>query len=225
MRSPIHPITGALVAATLSLAAGSTFAQAISAKVGTDGAGVELEYGIASHFGARLGIDGGSISHTIDKTSVVYDGRLRFSNVQALADWHPFAGSWRVSAGLVYNDNKVDLTARPSSGTLKINGNTYQAASVGSLQGTLSFTKVNPYIGTGWGISPRGHGFFGTFDLGFQWQPNNVSLTGTCGPAIQGTALCTQLGADVAAEQARLQDQTHFLRLWPVTQLGIGWRF
>jgi hypothetical protein len=225
MKTAIHPIVRGLVGAALSLAAASVFAQAIAAKIGTDGAGGELEVGIASRFGARIQIYGGTLSHTINKTSVVYDGKLKFSNVQAMGDWHPLGGSWRVSAGVVFDDNKVDVTGRPSSGTFAINGNTYPAASVGSIQGKLTFNRVSPYFGTGWGISPRGKGFFGSVDLGFRWAPNHVQLTGTCGPAIQGTPLCTQFQTDVAAEQANLQDQTHYLRLWPVGQFGIGWRF
>jgi hypothetical protein len=217
--------TGAFVAALFSVAVGAVSAQAVAPKVGTDGAGLEFEYGIARYFGARLEINGGTLSHHVNRTNIDYEGHLHFSNVQALGDWHPFAGAWRVSTGLVYNDNKIDLNAAPSTGTLTINGNSYPAGQVGSLQGTLSFPKISPYLGIGWGISPRGKGLFGSIDLGVQYQANHVSLTGTCGPAIQGTATCTQLQSDVAAEQLRLQDETRAFRFWPVTQIGIGWRF
>ncbi len=225
MRAPIHPIVPALCGATLSLAASSVFGQAIAAKVGSDGAGGELEVGIGSRFGARLQVYGGVLSHTINKTNIVYDGKLKFSNTQVMADFHPLAGSWRISVGMVYDDNKVDLSARPSSGNFTINGHSYPAASVGSLQGSMTFSHASPYIGTGWGISPRGRGFFGTIDLGFRYAPNHVSLIATCGSAIQGTPACSQLTADAAAEQSRLEDQTHYVRLWPVGQFGIGWRF
>jgi hypothetical protein len=225
MRTVTRLIVFVLAGATLSLAAAGAFAQAIAAKVGSDGAGGELEVGIASRFGARLQIYGGVLSHTIDKTNIVYDGKLRFSNTQLMADFHPLAGSWRLSIGLVYDDNKVELNARPSSGTYTINGHTYPASSIGSLQGSMTFSHTSPYIGTGWGISPRGRGFFGTIDLGFRYAPNHVSLVATCGTAIQGTPACTQLTADAAAEQSKLEDQTHYVRLWPVGQFGIGWRF
>jgi hypothetical protein len=225
MRTAIRLIVHALAGATLSLAAASAFAQAIAAKIGSDGAGGELTVGIASRFGARLQVYGGVLSHTINKTNIVYDGKLKFSNTQAMADFHPLGGSWRLSVGLVYDDNKVELNARPSSGTYTINGHTYPASSVGSLQGSMTFSHASPYIGTGWGISPRGRGFFGTVDLGFRYAPNHVSLVASCGPPIQGTPACTQLTADAAAEQSRLEDQTHYVRLWPVGQFGIGWRF
>jgi outer membrane receptor protein involved in Fe transport len=218
-------IVKALAGAALSLAAASSFAQAIAAKVGSDGAGGELEFGIARRFGVRFQAYGGVLSHTINKTQIVYDGKLKFSNEQVMFDWHPLAGSWRLSAGLVYDDNKVDLTARPSSGTFTLNGHSYPAASVGSLQGSMTFSHVSPYLGLGWGISPRGRGFFGTIDLGFRYAPNHVLLTASCGAAIQGTPVCSQLAADAAAEQSHLEDETHYVRLWPVGQFGIGWRF
>ena len=211
--------------AALGASGGAALAQAVALKGGTDGVGVELEYGISPHFGARLQLDGGSISRHLNKTTVDYDARYRFTNAQALIDWHPLAGAWRLSTGLIYNGNKLDLNATPSGGTYTLNGTAYPAAEVGALQGTLDYTKVNPYLGTGWGISPGGHGFFGSIDLGVQWQPQHVSLQVTCGASIVATPACTQLAADALAEQARLQDQTHVLRLWPVLQLGIGWRF
>jgi len=225
MNDRYSAVVRALTGILLALGAIPAMAQAVALKAGTDGAGVEFEVGISPQLGVRLQLDGGSISHHLNKTNVDYDARYRFSNAQALVDWHPFAGAWRVSAGLVYNGNKFDLNALPSAGTFTINGNAYPSASVGALQGTLDYSKVNPYFGTGWGISPKGHGLFGSVDLGVQLQPQHVSLNVTCGAPILGTPACSQLAADVAAEQARLQDQTHVLRVWPVIQLGIGWRF
>jgi hypothetical protein len=214
-----------LFAGALLLAETSAWGQALAVKAGTYGAGLELEYGLGAHFGARLQLDGASISHRLNKTSVEYHGHIRFQNALALADWHPFADSWRMSAGLVYNNNRIDLTGAASNGTFRINGTTYPAASVRSLSGTLDFRKVAPYLGTGWGISPRGAGFFGSIDLGVLWQPQNVSLIATCGASIQGTAACNQLQSDTAAEQANLQDRTTVFRWWPLLQVGIGWRF
>ncbi len=230
MRAPAqktaaHRTMRGLLAACLSLAAGVASGQGIALKAGTDGAGLELQYALGDHFGARLQVDGGTVSHNLTESSVDYHARLRFSNALALADWHPFGGIWRVSGGVVYNKNKFDLTGQPSSGTFTLNGNTYPAAEIGSLQGRLSFNRAAPYAGTGWGTSPHGHGLYGSVDLGVQFQPNHVSLTAVCGTAIQGTATCTQLGTDVAAERVKLQDKTDRLRYWPLAQVGIGWRF
>jgi hypothetical protein len=225
MKSALRSLQEVLAALLLTLAAASAYGQAVAVKAGTEGIGLEFELGLSEHFGARLQLDGGSISRHINRTDVDYDARLKLSNALALADWHPLAGSWRISAGLAYNNNKFDLAGTASGGSFTINGNTYPAASVGSLQGSLDFTRLNPYVGTGWGISPRGHGLFGSIDMGLLYQPNHVSLAVACGSAIQGTPACSQLAADVAAEQARLQNQTHSVRYWPVLQLGIGWRF
>ena len=54
MRTVTRSIILVLAGVTLSLAAASASAQAIAAKVGSDGAGGELAIGIASRFGARL---------------------------------------------------------------------------------------------------------------------------------------------------------------------------
>lgn len=220
------------VAAAVALAASGAGASpwpavspGIALKAGTEGAGLELELGLDERFGARLQVDAGALSHHLNKTDVDYSGHLHLMNVLALLDWHPFGGAWRLSPGLVYNDNRFDLTGQATGGTYTLNGTAYPAASIGSLQGSLGFTRINPYLGTGWGVSPRGRGLYGSVDLGLQYQPSHVSLAATCGAAIAGSAACAQLAADTAAEQARLQDRTHNLRFWPVIQLGIGWKF
>jgi len=199
----------------------------ITGKVGTLGLGAELNVAFSDSFGARLGLNAFTYKYNANSSSVNYDFKLQLQTVSALADWYPFEGSFRTSAGLFYNNNKTTLNAVPGTSGYTINGVTYTATDVGSLQGTMAFNKVAPYLGIGWGnpvAKDKGWGM--TTDIGvlFQGSPK-TSLVATCGTAIAGTPTCTQLQSDAAAENTKLETDLKKFKLWPVISIGISYQW
>ena len=81
--------------------------------------------------------------------------------------------------------------------------------------------SVAPYLGIGYGnVWTKGVNFY--FDLGVMFQGSpKASLTANCGPSIAGTATCTALQNDVAAEQQRLEDKLKKFKYFPVANIGI----
>jgi len=200
----------------------------VTGKIGTLGLGAELDIALTDSLGARIGLNSYSYQYNADSSTVNYDFHLKLQTVSALADWYPFDdSSFRTSIGVMYNNNKVSLDGQPTGGTYTINGNTYSSTDVGSLQGTMSFNKVAPYIGIGWGKpSPTGRGWGMTTDFGvlFQGSPK-TSLVATCGSAIAGTTSCTQLQSDTAAENTKLQNDLGNFKFWPVASIGISYQW
>jgi hypothetical protein len=200
---------------------------AVTGKIGTLGLGAELDLGLTDSLGARIGLNAFNYNYNTTSSTVNYDFNLQMQTVSALADWYPFEGSFRTSAGLMYNNNKVSLGGLPTGGTYTINGQTYPAADIGSLQGEMSFNKVAPYIGIGWGnpaAKNKGWGF--TSDIGVLFQGNpKTSLVATCGTAIAGTSNCTQLQSDTAAENTKLQSDLSNFKWWPVVSIGISYQW
>lgn len=200
----------------------------VTGKIGTLGLGAELDIALTDSLGARIGLNSYSYQYYANSSTVNYDFHLKLQTVSALADWYPFAdNSFRTSIGAMYNNNKVSLNGQPIGGTYTINGNTYSSADVGSLQGEMSFNKVAPYIGIGWGKpSPTGRGWGMTTDFGvlFQGTPK-TSLAATCGSAIAGTTNCTQLQSDTAAENTKLQSALSNFKWWPVASIGISYQW
>ena len=216
----------ACAAFVLAAAAAPAGAQSIAVKGGTTGIGAELGYGLSPMFGLRANLMGGSLSRDEEDSGVRYDGKVKMNSGALLLDLHPFSGTFRLSAGLVYDNNKFDGTAVPVSGTVEINGVPYPAAAVGDLRAAVRFEKTAPYLGLGWGSSPKSSGgFFFSVDIGAFLSKPSATLTGNCGPALVGTAACDQLQADIRAEQAELQDSLDDIKAWPVLTLGIGYRF
>lgn len=214
-----------LLAVTALVGAGLTHAQSVAVRVGTTGAGLEVGSALSSRLGMRVHLLGGSISHDLTESGIRYDGKFKMSNGSLLLDLHPFAGSFRISGGLTYNNNRIDATATPEAGFIEISGVRYTAAEVGRLHADLRWDKASPYVGIGWGSSPvGGRGLFLTTDLGVLYQTPTVSLTGVCGPALPALA-CQQLQSDIRAEEAQLRNDLADVKWYPVLSLGIGYRF
>ncbi len=199
----------------------------VTGKVGSLGAGAELSFGRSDYFSARIGLNAFTYNYNHTSSTVNYDFKLQLQTISALADWYPFAGRFRTSAGLMYDNNKATLGGNPTGGTYTLNGTTYSAAQVASLQGTMAFNKVAPYLGIGWGnpvSKNKGWGLVSDVGVMFQGKPT-TTLTATCAAAIATSPTCTQLQADTAAENAKLQDDVKNFRWWPVVSVGISYQW
>src|SRR3954467_8602934 len=164
----------AIMAATALLAC--TIANAdtsIGLSAGTLGGGVELAHAFSERLGIRIGANGLKHDSTETYQSVDYDTKLKLATGELLFDWFPFANNFRISAGAMYNGNKLTLSGKPSPGNYTINGTPHPASDIGSLDGNVDFTKAAPYFGLGYG-RPVGRGFSLTADLGvlFQGSPH-----------------------------------------------------
>jgi hypothetical protein len=187
----------------------------IGVRAGTLGLGVEVSYPISQRFGLRLNADSYKYSRKYNQDNIDYDGKATLKTASLLADFYPFANNFRLSAGPVYNGNKLRLSTPNTS--LTINGALYQA----SLDGEVDFRKVAPYAGIGYG-RPIGAGLSLTFDLGvvFQGSPK-ATLNGTCSPA----PACTNFQGDLKAQEASLNDKIKDFRYYPVVALGLAYTF
>jgi len=204
------------------VAAGSAGAAGVGVRAGTTGVGGDIGWGIAPTLSARVGYSWlNNYSVDVSTTDVTYNGKLNLSNLSGLLDWSPL-GPFRITAGIVGANNKLDVTGVPTNGTFTINGATYQASDVGNLSGTVKpANRVAPYLGFGYGnVAGAGVNFY--FDIGvmFQGSPKST-LTANCGPTLNA-GQCTQLQTNVAAEQQMLDDKLSKYKYYPVASIGIS---
>jgi hypothetical protein len=219
-------ITGAGIALAAAIAlVPAAQAQSLTARAGSNGLGSEIGVGLGSMFGVRANLLGGSLSRDEIRSSIHYEGTLKLSNGSLLMDVHPFAGRFRLSAGAVINNNRLDANGRADGGTIDINGVSYPADAVGTLQAGVRWDRANPYMGLGWGAAPQASpGFFFSADVGAFYMRPTATLTGTCGPALP-VAACTQLQSDIRAEEQQFRDDINKYKLYPVLSIGVGYRF
>ncbi|MDE2089952.1 MAG: hypothetical protein KGJ12_08025, partial [Gammaproteobacteria bacterium] len=113
---------------------------ALTVKAGTLGVGVDLGGSVVP---GVLNLRGELNGYTYDKYSftssnVNYNTKLKLQSAGMLADWYPFQGSFRLTGGLYYDNNKLDLNATPTNGSYTINGHSYTSQQVGNLAGRVS---------------------------------------------------------------------------------------
>lgn len=193
---------------------------AVGLTAGTLGAGLNLGLNFSPAFGLRLGANGYNRNYNTTSGQVRYDGKLRLQTVEVLGDWYPAPGGFRLTAGLMANGNKFNLTGQPSGGSYTFNGRSYTAAQAGTVVANVDFRSTSPYVGLGYGGGSGGKGLYFTSDVGvlFQGTPQ-VGLTAT------GAAANPALAGDLAAEQAKLADDLKNFRYYPVLRIGFGYRF
>jgi hypothetical protein len=205
----------------LALAEGNI---ALTGKVGTLGFGAELNLRLSDS--AQLRFAGGGYNWYANSTEddIEYDATWRTRTLAVIGDFFPIQDSvFRISLGLFYNGNRLDMTAEPdgSGGTYEIGNNSYPATAVGKLKGELTFNKAAPYIGVGWGnafAKSSGWGF--SLDVGALYQGNpKLRLKSAACNAVPGCP------ADLAIEEKNAEDDLHGYRWYPVVTAGAVYRF
>ncbi len=139
-----------------------------------------------------------------------------------LLDWHLLKSAFRLSGGLVLNQNKLDLTSRTDDDLFIIDDVAYSREEVGDLAGRVDFNAISPYLGIGWGDAVGENSrlsFF--FDLGilFQGSPQ-VELNAT-GPIASDAGFRRHLNR----EEKEIEDETEKFTVYPVIALGITYKF
>jgi len=199
---------------------------AITGKLSTLGPGLELTLPIKDSFNGRFGFNTYNYRYSTTESDIDYRAKLRLQSVSLLGDWFPVIGvGFRVSSGLLYNNNKLEMTAKPAV-AYPIGGKTYTAADIGSLSADVTFGKVAPYIGIGWGNAvAKANTWNFVADLGVLYQNSpKVKLVVTCGAALTSTQ-CNELQNRAANEQADLQDAIGRFKWYPVVSIGASYKF
>jgi hypothetical protein len=221
MKKLIAPALGLAIA---SLAFSAQAADvAVAAVIGTTGFGAQVSLPLSDELHARFGINGASKSENRSVNGVSYDLDLKLKSFDALLDYYPSASNFRVSAGLVFNGNKFNGSARPGSASYVFNGRSYPTATVGQVDANVDFRGTAPYLGIGWGNgskTEKGWSFTSDFGVMFTGEPDATLTSRNCtGP------LCVQLASDILVEQTKLRDDLNSFKYFPVLRVGVSYRF
>jgi len=195
----------------------------VALKLGTLGVGVDYEHFFTDKFAVRLNVNG--LTYTKNKTikGIPFHAKLTLLTAGILADYHPTGNSFRISGGLYYNGNKLDINAKTTaSKSLTVNGTTYTNTAKVSVNGKIDFQKADPYVGVGWS-STELQGWHFTADLGVMYHGTpKVHLTGKSN--LTGAAK-NKFNSDVENERVKIYNEAKDYKFYPVISIGIEKKF
>lgn len=199
---------------------------AIVPKAGTLGLGVDLVGEIIPQLNGRVGIGDLGINVEVSSDRIDYDGDVNLGGIPLLLDWYPAKSGFRLTGGLVINNNEVDLDAQSSDRdrTITIGDREFTVNDVGDIEGDVEFNDIAPYIGIGFGnhVKPGRQWAF-TVDLGIMFQgAGDVSLKAN---NASQAALDLGLNAQLEREEDDIQDEVDNFKVYPILQIGVSYQF
>jgi hypothetical protein len=187
---------------------------------GTLGMGPGVALNLNPHVGLRADIEGLAFSTSLNVDGGRYDGRLKLLQGGLYADLFPFASSgFRVSAGVLFNDDSFDAHAVPNSLGNYVIGNNYVPAVGPAPEANITLPRAMPYIGIGYGHHRPTRGFGVAVDLGVAYGRPRVSYSV---PSVYQAFISPQ---DIALEEQQLNDKVNKYRIYPVAQITVTYRF
>jgi hypothetical protein len=210
----------AAIAGFATMLAGTAHAHEIYGNIGTEGLGIGYGYALGSRDNVRAEFNGFSLSHGIDAGGVHYDGHIKFAHGALYGDFFPAPGMvpFRITAGVLIGDDNFSGDATSMSGTYTINGVTVPSDDA-TITAKLKYPTVRPYLGIGFGHTPKAKGLSAFFDAGVAFGKPKVEYNV---PA----DIVAAVGQDnVNAEEQQLQDKANKLRFYPIVKVGITYRF
>jgi hypothetical protein len=211
----------ALTVALLCLPASTVLAegQAIALKVGALGVGAEYTHDLTERIALRGALYGSEYGFDVTESGIRYDADVVWDSVVAGVDFHPLRSALRLSAGLMKNDNRLELTSRPT-GNVTVGDTTYSAEEAGTLLGRVGADDTATFIGVGWDWSRDKRLFGMSLDLGLVDQGDpTVTLQGT--GTLFGDPAFQQ---DIDAEISQIEDEIDYGAV-PFLSVGFQFRF
>ncbi len=215
-----RPVLLLIIATAALSSAAHAENNAVAAKIGFLGLGVEYTYTLNERVAFRGGINGARLGFDAVESNIDYDFDLIWDSISAGVDFHPLKGPFRLSGGLLINDNGLDAQSRLAS-SIDVGGTTYTPAEVGTLRATIGFKSTAPFFGLGWDWSRDKSKFGLAFDLGIVKQ-GSPRLTLVADGTLVGDPAFED---DLAAETLELQDALDGFDLYPFATLGFVFKF
>lgn len=213
-----HRLVAACALAVLGLSA--AHAGEIYTGLGIPGVGLGYAQPLSERFTLRGDVFTlGSREKTTVESGINYAGQYKLHRAALLADWFPFAGSFRFTGGAAFNNYKLSLDANGAGGSITIGDRTYTTTAADGLNVQIKFPSTTPYLGIGWGHQ-SGTGLRFSADIGAAIGRATVT-------AVPRGQLAAQadIQANIDKELVDLRDGVGKVRAVPQLSIGIGYSF
>lgn len=192
---------------------------AVGARIGLLGLGLEYSYRFNDRITVRTGLNGSGLGFNETESGIDYAFDLDFDSLSVGVDVHPLKGKFRVSVGALQNDSSLSATGILAQNVM-IDDTTYQAVDIGTLRGVVGFDSTAPYFAVGFDwLHDKKFGV--ALDIGVLKQGSPFARLSADGPISSDPGFV----ADLAAEQAELQQSLDDFDMYPYVMFGVVMRF
>ena len=207
-----------LICLALMSAAPARAGMGLAAKVSTLGIGVEATTSFAPMVNGRVGVNFFKYGFTGTEGDIKYDIDLKLRSFSLFLDLHPIPmRGLRLTGGVLFNKNELDMTSQPTAGTYDVGGVIYTGADVGSILGNVGFKSTAPYLGIGWGNAASSR-IGVVLDLGVAFQGSPDVVLGATGPIASDASF----QEDLDQEAGEVEEDIKNFKYYPVVSLGIS---
>ena len=180
----------------------------------TIGDGITLEKPLLYDFSLRITTGAMSVSQQFSYDTNPYTTTTRYNNFSVIGDYRPYAGRYRISAGLLFGNDRIDSVARPETPVLRVGNGVYPASGAGTVSARVRFDRPSLYAGVGTGTGLI-RGLALAFDAGALVR-NGAATANATGPLANDPAFRADL------ERLRSEQRTHVVV--PVISVGLVYR-
>lgn len=201
-------------------------------KMSTLGYGIEAALALSEKMSVRVNYHRINLNLNTTQDDIEYDVDLKFNTLATLLDWHPRRGGFRISGGVLVNNNEFKSQAiGQNEKEYDIGDETYTGDF--TLTGKIAFRKIAPYLGIGWGMPPskkRGWSLLADIGVLYHGQPQ-IELNAS-GKIVRkrdkkefNDINDPEFSEDLAKEQQKLNDDIKDWAFYPVVSLGFAYQF
>lgn len=209
-------LSSLLVVTNTAYAQDDNFALGINA--GTIGFGLNGTFKVNDKFNVRAMYSSFDDTDTQIESGISYNFSYDIDFTSVLLDWHPVVDSgFRVSLGLADSGINVTGTANANGGTYTIGNTTYTSAAAGSVNASVDYDSVSPYVGIGWGNALRKDGSI-TFSA-------DLGVIALDQPTVDITATGAVAAVDLSQEETELRNSLDDFELYPVVNFSLQYKF
>jgi hypothetical protein len=158
-----------------------------------------------------------------------YQAEVDFNSLSVIANYHHWQNGFRLRSGVYLNNNEIKLNANYTAASGEVIGNKEFGGAKIDIDGKLSFERISPYAGIGYGSKPFGDNNLSLdIDVGIMRSPVNVQLTGACFAEDTSEGNVCEVhdfDTELANEQKNLTESLEGIDFYPVISLGVSYRF
>lgn len=160
-------------------------------------------YSFSDQFGLRLGGQAFSLDLDPDYASPSHGPGSTFDAPDAMVDFYPFRGAFRLSGGFLYDGDDLDNTAGGQDG-ITMGGLPFTPSQTSRHPGMLDFNSYTPYAGLGVQSTFWSGRLEFALDFGLQYQGSSGAELGSDHSASSASAAAGERDAEDDAEQLDL---------------------